>query len=329
MGRVVRRFARAGAHRVTDPLRRRVRAGILRALTDSTAWLPPGAVRVALAPVASLARFSKLERRALDNLRIAYGDELDAHGRERIAAGARHHARELLEHWLRLARSEAPESGPGGDWIEDFVELDPSVSVIDDELAKGRGAIIVTAHLGDWELLCARLRRRGYAGAVIGLKKRRDPVADWLIDMRRAYGVTTLAQDSSPREVLRVLQAGGTVGLLCDLEVRRLAGEFVPFFGRAALTMTAPAALARAHRVPLIPVRCVKPPGSQRYRLSVDEPLAWNAALERREATIDLLTRVNARFEAWIRETPEQWAWHQARWRTLPGELEATPLHAR
>lgn len=314
---------------MTDPLRRRVRAGALRGLTANTAFLPPSLVRVALTPFASLARFSKLERRALDNLRIAYGNELDLRGRRRIAAGARHHARELVEHWLRLARSEAPEDGTGGDWIDELVDVDPSVHRIDQELAKGRGAIIVTAHLGDWELLCARLRRRGYAGAVIGLKKQRDPVADWLVDMRRAYGVTTLAQDSSPREVLRVLQAGGTVGLLCDLEVKRLAGEFVPFFGRSALTMTAPAALARAHRVPLIPVRCIKPRGSSRYSLSADEPLELDKSLERKAATIDLMSRVNARFEAWIRETPEQWAWHQARWRTLPGELEAIPLHAR
>lgn len=314
---------------MTDPLRRRVRAKFLRALTSSTALLPPSAVRLALAPFGSLARFSKLEQRARDNLRIAYGDELDLRGRKRIAAGARHHARELVEHWLRLARSQAPEDGPGGDWIEDYVDVDPSVERIDRELAKGRGAIVVTAHLGDWELLCARLRRRGYAGAVIGLKKLNDPVADWLLDMRKAYGVTTLAQDSSPREVLRVLQAGGTVGMLCDLEVRRLAGEFVPFFGRSALTMTAPAALARAHRVPLIPVRCVKPPGSSRYLLSVDEPLEMDRSLDRKAASIELMTKVNAHFESWIRETPEQWAWHQARWRTLPGEIEATPLHAR
>lgn len=314
---------------MSDPLRRRIRAKALRALTNSTAWLPPAAVRVGLAPVAALARFSSFERRALDNLELAYGNELSERERRRIARGARHHARELIEHWLRLARSQAPEDGSGGDWIDDYVELDASVEHIDRELAKGRGAIIVTAHLGDWELLCARLRRRGYAGAVVGLKKRRDPAADWLLDMRRSYGVTTLAQDSSPREVLRVLQAGGTVGLLCDLEVRRLAGEFLPFFGRPALTMTAPAALARAQRLPLIPVRCVKPRGSARYRLSVDEPLTPAPDKDRKAATTDLMERVNQRFEAWIRETPEQWAWHQARWRTRPGELEATPLHAR
>lgn len=314
---------------MTDPLRRRVRAKFLRALASTADKLPTSVVRAGLWPLACAARFSKFETLALDNLRIAYGDELTLAQRRTIAAGTRHHTRELIAHWLKLARSQAPEVGAGGAWIDDLVELDPSVERIDAELAKGRGCIIVTAHLGDWELLCARLRRRGYPGAVIGLKKRRDPASDWLIDMRRAYGVTTLPQDTSPRELLRVLQSGGTLGLLSDLEVRRLDGEFIPFFGRAALTMTAPAALARAHRVPLIPVRCIKPPGSTRYRLTVDEPLELDRELDRKAATIELMARVNRRFEAWIRETPEQWAWHQARWRSLPGDLESKPLRAR
>lgn len=312
-----------------DPLRRRVRARALAGLARAAGYVPPAALRAALWPAAAAARASRLERRALDNLRIAYGDALREDERRAIAAGARHHWRELATNWLRLARSEPPERGARGDWIEDRVAVRDDVERLDEQLARGRGAIVVTAHLGDWELLCARLRRRGYPGAVVGLMKRRDPTAEWLVGMRRAYGVTTLSQGSSPREMLRVLQGGGTLGLVCDLEVRRLAGEFLPFFGTPALTMTAPAALARAAGVPLIPARCVRPRGERRYVLSVDEPLHLDAALERREAGRDLMTRVNARFEAWIRETPEQWAWHQARWRTRPGDLDATPLHGR
>ena len=314
---------------MADPLRRRLRARLLRGLTGTAELLPPRMIGAGLWPLAAAMRFTKFEDRALDNLRIAFGDERSEQELLAIAGAARHHARELVVDWLRLARSTPPELGNGGDWIEERVEVDDSVKILDDELAKGRGAIVVTAHLGNWELLCARLRRRGYGGAVVGLKKRRDPAADWLIEMRRAYGVTTLAQDSPPREVLRILQDGGTLGLLCDLEVRRLAGEFLSFFGTPALTMTSPAALARARKLPLVPIRCVKPPGSARYRLSVEQPLHLDAALDRREATLDLMTRVNLCFERWIRETPEQWAWHQARWRTRPGELAATPLHAR
>ena len=110
----------------------------------------------------------------------------------------------------------------------------------------GRGLLIATAHLGNWEILAAALRQRGLDGAVVGLRKHRDPSSAWLVAMRSALSVRTIAQDAPPREVLGVLRGGGTLGLLCDLEVRRLSGIHVPFFGVEALTQTAPAALSRA-----------------------------------------------------------------------------------
>jgi lauroyl/myristoyl acyltransferase len=76
--------------------------------------------------------------------------------------------------------------------------------------------------------------------------------------------------------------------------------------------MSAPAALARAAKLPLVPVRCVA--RGKRYLLSAEQPLELDAALDRKAATLDLLARMNATFERWIRETPEQWAWHQKRW---------------
>ena len=76
--------------------------------------------------------------------------------------------------------------------------------------------------------------------------------------------------------------------------------------------MTAPAAFARAHGAPLVPVRCVRRgPG---YVMSVEEPLRLRTDLERAEATRDLLDRQNQLFGRWIADTPEQWAWHQRRW---------------
>jgi len=80
-----------------------------------------------------------------------------------------------------------------------------------------------------------------------------------------------------------------------------------------AHTMTAPASLARVHRAPLVPIRCVRPAGSERYLLCVDEPLELRGDLPRDEATELILTEQNRLFERWILETPEQWAWHQRR----------------
>jgi KDO2-lipid IV(A) lauroyltransferase len=176
--------------------------------------------------------------------------------------------------------------------------------------------LIATAHLGNWELLAAALRRRGLDGAVVGRHRRKDSSSTWLVEMRRGLGIATLAQDEPARRVLEILRRGATLGILCDLEVRRLDGRFVPFFGRPALTMTAPAALARAARASIVPVRCVA--RGPRYLMSAEAPLALRPELDRDRAQQLLLGQLNAVFERWIREDPEQWAWHQPRWRTSP-----------
>jgi len=309
-----------------------LRARALSGLTRAAAPLPDRLVRAGLGGLASLARFTPYERTARANLELALGAETSAAERNRIARGVRRHAARLCTEWLRLARSGAPGSPQAarGDWIDDAVELDGSIEILRGELARGRGVLIVTAHLGNWELLCARLARLGLAGAVVGYRKPRDPGGRWFEDLRRTYGVTTLPQHTSPRTLLGVLHRGEVLGLLADLEVRRLAGTFLPFFGTPALTMTAPAALARAHGVPLVPVRCVARDGGRGvYELRVETPLAIDPSLGRREATVELTARLNGVFERWIRAAPEQWAWHQRRWRTRPGEHVAVPLAAR
>jgi len=300
-----------------EKLRRRVRARALRALVQARI-LPAPLVGGALAAISPLARFSRYERLTLANLELALAKETTASERARIARGVRLHAARLFAEWLRLARSGAPGTPDAarGAWIETAVRLDDSVRILERELARGRGALIVTGHIGNWELLCARLRRMGLEGAVVGNHRARHPSSVWLADMRRTYGVATLEQDASPREILRVLQRGQVVGLLADLPAPRIQGEMLPFFGIPARTMTAPAALARAARLPLVPIRCVREGGE--YVLRVEEPMHLDESLPRREATLELTARLNFAFERWIREHPEQWAWHQPRWRGSP-----------
>ena len=310
------------------PLRRRVRARLLDGLARLAATKPGArAVGGALRAAAGAARFSALERTSLANLELALGDATSASERRRIARGVRRHGARLLSEWLRLSHS-GDLRDEGGAWIEREVELDAaSLPLLDEVRARGRGALIVTAHLGNWEYLSARLHRHGLDGVVVGRHRARDAASDWLVAMRRAYGVETHPQDGSARELVRVLRRGGTVGMLCDLEVRRLDGEFVPLFGRPALTMTAPASLARAAGAVLLPARCIArgPERSSGYVLRFEPPLE----LERdvgRDDVIQLLARLNATYERWIRETPEQWAWHQPRWGSRPGEFASVPI---
>lgn len=289
---------------MAEPLRRRLRARALEALSQATGGVGDALVRGLLRTAAEAARWSKYERIADDNLALAL-PELSAEQRARILRGVRRHTERIVHEWLVLAgpRSAAP--------IE-RVECSEAIRRLRELRSGGRGLIIATAHIGNWEVLAARLRREGFEGAVVGAKKRNDSSSDWLVRMRAAHGVRSIAQDDSPRAALELLRNGGTLGLLCDLEVRRLAGESVPFFGRPAWTMSAPAALARAARLPLVPVHCVA--RGDGYEMRVEEPLELAPARDRHAAQLELLSRLNATYERWIRAAPEQWVWYRPRW---------------
>ncbi len=303
---------------MAEPLRRRLRARALEALTSAAGSPFDPLLRAGLAAATHALRWTRHSERIHANLVLAYGDQLEPSERARIAKAVRRHTVRLVHEWLWMARAarSAEDRERVERWIERSVEFDSSVDRLLARANEGRGVLIVSAHLGNWELLAAALRRLGLDGAVVGLRKRNDSSADWLVTLRAGLGVKSLAQDASPRDVLRVLASGATLGLVCDLHARRLDSVDAPFFGRPAPTMTAPAALARASGLPLTPVRCVRV--GERYVLSVESELELDPRLERRAATLDLLTRMNAVFEGWIRQHPEQWAWHQRRWPADP-----------
>ncbi len=308
---------------MAEPLRRRLRARGLELLVRVADAAPEGAVRALLAGAAEAARFAQVERAIRANLHLALGAEATPAELARIARGVRLHAARQLYEWTRLAAGPRNRS-----WLAERVRCDASIAILEREFAHGRGVIVVTAHLGNWELAAVALRERGFDGVVVGRERERDPTRRFLSDLRRAWGLETVPQDTRARPLLRVLAGGGIVGLLADLEVRRIAGQFLPFFGVPALTMTAPAALARAASLPLVPVRCTLDADGV-YRLAVEEPLALDATLAPRRATLELTGRLNAVYERWIRAAPAQWAWHQPRWRTRPGEHVSVPYSER
>jgi len=297
--------------------RRVWRARALRGAEELLARAPGPLRRALLRGAAELARFTRYEQRTLANLELVYGSRMDAAARRQLARAVRQHAALQVANWLELSRID-PCRPTSGAWLERRVLLDDSIERLERERRAGRGLLIVTAHLGDWELLCARLARQGLPGAVVGYQRRNDPASAFLPRMRRAYGVTTLDQSERPRKLLEVLGRGEVLGLVTDLAVLRLRGERLPFLGQPAWTLRAPAALARASGLPLLPVRCVFDRARGAFVLSVEEPLALDPQLPPEERIRDLLGRQNQVFSDWIRATPEQWAWHQQRWKSPP-----------
>lgn len=282
------------------------------------------AVRVGLHGVAAAARLTSLQTQILANLEVTFPGDDQREFRKRTARHVRHHMARLASEWGRLGRGTSER-----DWLETRVTLDASIEHFDELHAQGRGVLIVTPHLGNWELLAPKLVARGCRGAVVGRRRLRDPGGALLETMRAPWGFDTLAQDSSPREILRRLKDGQVIGILPDLEVPRLAGIRLPFLGKDALVMSAPAALARAAKVPLLPATCVLdeteaggPDARAPYRIRFGTPILRDPADPNEVATAAWLRT----FESWIRGAPSQWIWYQDRWRTPPSPADSVPL---
>jgi KDO2-lipid IV(A) lauroyltransferase len=207
------------------------------------------------------------------------------------------------------------------DEIVSLVDADP-FEPAERVLARGKGMLVLSAHAGAWELLVAYLAiRLGKPLHTIGRRLYFAPYNDMLLDIRRSAGVETIYQDEGPRGALQVLHEGGALGILADLDMPRLEGVFVDFFGKPAWTSTGPAALARAAGAGMVPVFISWERG-RRHRVHVLPEVEVVKTRDRRADTMET-TRAWARvIEDFIRRRPEQWVWFHRRWRTRPAPAE-------
>jgi KDO2-lipid IV(A) lauroyltransferase len=210
----------------------------------------------------------------------------------------------------------------------DYVRMEGR-DALDAALAGGRGAVAVTGHCGNWELLAASVAGAGYPLTVV-VRRVNDARFDALIvGFRKTSGIEVLARDdpSFLRAVADALRRNRLVALLIDQDIRG-AGVFVPFFGRLAHTPPGAAVLALRARVPLVTafIRRRSEGGHLASFAPVPVPDRRGADGVRR-----LTARLTAAIEAHIRLAPAEWVWWHERWRRRPedGAAGAARVAAR
>ena len=204
----------------------------------------------------------------------------------------------------------------------DYIRLE-GVEALDAALVRGRGAIAVTGHVGNWELLAAWAAAIGYPITVVVRRVNDLRFHSLIVRFRAAAGVEVLVRDD-PRFVAAVgdaLRRNRVVAMLIDQDTRG-AGVFVPFFGRPAHTPPGAALLALRARVPVVTTFIERrPEGGHLVRVA---PVP--AELPRgREGVRELTARLTAAIEAQIRRSPAEWVWWHERWRKQPSPAAARP----
>jgi len=200
--------------------------------------------------------------------------------------------------------------------ILDLVEEVVGWDVVERAMALGGGVILVTGHLGNWELGGAYIAARGMPVAAI-VRHMANPRFDRYLNTTRAsLGVLVLYDDEAVRGTPRVLRQGYLTAFLADQGVRGLASTFVPFFGRLAKTPRGPAVFALRLRTPLIFGSAIRQP-SGRYRLTF-ESVPMSETGDREHDVDTIVARYTEALERAIRIAPEQYFWHHRRWKRQP-----------
>ncbi len=241
-------------------------------------------------------------RIAADNLRRAMGEELSE---QEIADVVREVFRNAGRTSIETARMCKILQTP---W-EQLVSVEGE-AYLERVRSEGRGAMMVTAHFGNWELLGAWTAGQVPTDFLVGVQHNQK-VDDLINGFRKEIGVG-LIPVSSPRGVLRSLKQNRVVAVVSDQHAP--SGVIVDFFGRRASTPKGPATFAVRAGCPIVPM-VLRRDRYDRFVVLAGEPIyppdTGNATADV-ETMTDAYTRY---FEACIRRHPEQWLWTHRRWK--------------
>ena len=257
------------------------------------------------------ARESEVARR---NLRLVYPELLPSQRAElhaRILRVTARQALETLRFWTR----------PPAENLSHLVERHGE-TLYDAALASGKGLIVVAPHFGNWELLNQWLSSRGPIAIVYAPPD--SPVGDaFLLRVRSADNIRQVrAEGPAVRQLWKTLKDGGAVGILPDQQPKLGDGEFAPFFGIQALTMTLVSRLAERTGATVLFAWCERTSADLEFALHVEAAPADIANPD----PVLAATALNGMVERIARRDPSQYQWTYKRFGARPpGSGEPNP----
>ncbi len=183
---------------------------------------------------------------------------------------------------------------------------------------RGKGVLVVTGHLGAWELSSFYHSLVGYPMGLV-IRRLDNPLVDAFVNrIRCLHGNRVIHKDDFARGLIASMRAGETVGILMDTNMTPPQGVFVPYFGVDACTGSGLARIALKTDAAVLPGFLLWDETRQKYVLRFGPCMEL---VRTGDAEADILANT-AKFtqaiEAAVRRNPEQWLWMHRRWKTRP-----------
>jgi KDO2-lipid IV(A) lauroyltransferase len=266
--------------------------------------LPRGLARRLGAGVGRLAcvGVKRLRQVGLRNLELAYPEQVPR-WRERTLAGVYRHLGLLLAEFCQMPGYTAEEASRwiGYDGLEHYLAA----------RERGKGVLVLTGHLGAWELSSFYHSLMGYPMGLV-IRRLDNPLVDAFVNrIRCLHGNRVIHKDDFARGLISAMRSGETVGILMDTNM-------TPPQGVPACTASGLARVALKTDAAVLPGFLLWDEAGQRYRLCFGEAMEL---IRTGEVDADVLANTaafTAAIERYVRTNPEQWLWMHRRWKTRP-----------
>ncbi len=191
------------------------------------------------------------------------------------------------------------------------------VEHIDHVLKKGNGGIVITAHIGNWELGAIFLSMLGYPVTAVALPHREQKVNDFFNDQRKIKGVEVIQSNEAVQECVDALKNNKLIALVADRDFS-LKGEVVDFLGEKTLIPKGPAIFSQKTGAPIIPVFLIRQKDNT-FCLTVCAPIYSEGFYEKKLGQKDIVKCIMRQYitiiENKIRQYPAQWLMFREFWK--------------
>jgi KDO2-lipid IV(A) lauroyltransferase len=223
----------------------------------------------------------------------------------RIARASYGNLGRCLMEFAAFARLTPPE-------VLDLVEVE-GIENIERLSAEGKGGVLVSGHVGNWELIGPVLAVRGFPIQFLVGEQTNTRVDGVMNDLRRHQNLGIITRSAALRKVLQALADRQFVALLADQDARK-GGIIVDFLGRPASTVRGPALFAIRRGCPILPFFVTRK--GTRHHLTIESPLYPASGETDDELVRDLTQRYTDRIAAHIRLHPDEYFWPHRRWKS-------------
>ena len=251
----------------------------------------------------------RLRQVGMRNLEIGYPDQ-DQSWREQTLRGVYRGLGLQLAEFCQMPKYSAKRAS-------EFIEYDGLENYLLAK-ARGKGVLVLTGHLGAWELSSFYHSLMGYPMGLV-IRRLDNPLVDEFVNgIRCLHGNRVIHKDDFARGLISAMRHGETVGILMDTNMTPPQGVFVPFFGVQACTASGLAKVALKTDAAVLPGFLLWNESERKYRLCFGERMEL---IRTEDAVGDVVANTAAftsTIERYVRANPEQWLWMHRRWKTRP-----------